>query len=69
MNDRFIRLLRSILINVVGPIVGLGGIVVTLVNPQAPEKPTLVLACLVLMGYPIAKLADLRHGEEEDAKT
>lgn len=65
MDERFIRLARSAITNVVAPLVGLGGLVFLLVTPDATERPTLVFACLALIGVPFAGLADRKRVEEE----
>lgn len=66
MDDRLIALARSVITNVIAPLVGLGGIIYLLSNPDAPDRPTLVIACGALVGYPIAKIADRKRTEEEE---
>lgn len=63
-DERFITGARRVLTEVVTPLVGLGGFIWLLSDRAAPDRPTLVLACLALIGYTVAGVADRTRTRE-----
>jgi hypothetical protein len=62
----WVRSTRRVVLDLIAPIAGLTGLGWLISQPTQGERPTLVFACLALLGLPFARLADRLRRLEED---